>query len=166
MNSIPQKTDTVPRYATLFYDIRADLDISWIEYIYLDMVWHLSHNGWCYKSLDSVGEDLGIDRSNVYRMRNRLIKKGLMVKNAKGHVKTSVTYAKRIQVQKPTYAKRNNPYAKRDYSVVKTHTKNNNRITKENTNHLVKEGSRGTYSPAKEAIRLALAKKDWKTLHA
>lgn len=107
------------------------LDITWIEYVYLDMVYHLSKDGWCYKSLDNCGLDLGIDRSNVYRMRQRLIKKGLIKKNLKGHVKTTVLYANCIRVDDKAVAKRTEPYAKRNYSVVKTHTKNNNRITKE-----------------------------------
>lgn len=119
----------LPRYATLMYDVRKALDITWTEYVYLDMVYHLSHDGWCYKSLDNVGEDLGLDRSNVYRMRNRLIERGLLKKNARGHVKTTDAYAKRIRTDEGAYAKRDKPYAKRDSAVVKTHTKNNNRTT-------------------------------------
>ena len=121
-----------PLYATLFYEVRKELDITWTEYVYLDMVYHLSHDDWCRKSLDKCGDDLGLDRSNVYRMRNRLIEKGLLKKSVRSHVKTTDKYAKRIRTVKPAYAKRTNPYAKRDKSVVKTHTKNNNRITKNN----------------------------------
>lgn len=118
-----------PKYATLLYEVRKVLDITWIEYVYLDMVYHLSHDGWCFKSLDNVGLDLGIDRSNVWRMQNRLVAQGLLLKNKDGHTKTSVTYAKRIQTVDNSYAKRNTTYAKRNSAVVKTHTKNNNRIT-------------------------------------
>lgn len=121
-----------PLYATLLYDVRKQLDITWIEYVYLDMVYHLSKDGYCYKSLDNCGADLGLDRSNVFRMRKRLLDKGLIKKNIKGHVKTTVIYAKRIRSDDKSYAKRTNPYAKRDSAVVKTHTKNNNRITLDN----------------------------------
>lgn len=132
-----QQNET-PLYATLLYHVRKELGITWIEYVYLDMVYHLSKEGWCYKSLDNIGEDLGLDRSNVYRMRNRLIKKGLLKKNLRGHVSTSVTYAKCIRTDDNSYAKRTNPYAKRDKSVVKTHTKNNNRVTLDNGNDFEK----------------------------
>lgn len=126
-----EKQTEMPLYATLFYEIRRQLDISWTEYVYLDMVYHLSHDGWCYKSLDNVGHDLGLDRSNVYRMRNRLKEKGLVQVKRNGNVKTSVIYAKCIRTADKSVAKRTEPYAKRDKSVVKTHTKNNNRITEE-----------------------------------
>lgn len=147
------KTQTTPLYATLLYEVRAKLDISWMEYVYLDMVYHLSKDGWCYKSLDNVGVDLGIDRSNVYRMRNRLIAKGLIKKNRKGHVKTTVMYANCIQTDEATYAKRTEAYAKRDYSVVKTHTKNNNRKTLEKEINKEKENYRGRESESKERLR-------------
>jgi hypothetical protein len=125
-----------PLYATLLYEVRKQLDITWIEYVYLDMVYHLSKDGWCYKSLDNCSEDLGIDRSNVYKMRKRLIAKGLLKKNIKGHVKTTVAYAKHIRINNSSYANRQKPYAKRDYSIGETPTKNNNRITIEKGNGL------------------------------
>lgn len=145
------KQNETPKYATLFYDVRKELDINWTEYVYLDMVYHLSHDGWCFKSLDNTGIDLGLDRSNVYRMRNRLIKKGLIKKNIRGHVKTTVVYAKRIRTLNVAYANRTEPYAKRNNSVVKTHTKNNNRNTLEN---------RGKYSKNKERIRQAIKERN------
>lgn len=126
------KKNETPLYATLFYEVRKELDISWTEYIYLDMIYHLSHDNWCYKSLDNCGKDLGLDRSNVFRMRKRLIEKGLIKKSIRGHVKTTDIYAKRIRNENKTYAKRTQPYAKRDYSVVKTQPKNNNRNTENN----------------------------------
>jgi len=86
-----QQTET-PLYATLLYGIRKQLDITWNEYVYLDMVYHLSKDGWCYKSLDNVASDLGMVKSGVQKMRNRLIEKGLLKKNIKGHVKTTVMY--------------------------------------------------------------------------
>lgn len=144
-----------PLYATLLYEVRKKLDITWIEYVYLDMVYHLSKEGWCYKSLDNCGKDLGLDRSNVFRMRKRLIEKGLLKKNIKGYVKTTVVYAKCIRSDDKVYAKRTNSYAKRDYSVVKTHTKNNNRVTKDN---------RGLKSKNKEKIKEALKTGNWSLL--
>jgi len=125
-----QQTET-PLYATLFYDIRRQLGLSWNEYIYLDMVYHLSKDGWCYKSLDNVADDLGMVKSGVQKMRNRLIEKGLLKKNIKGHVKTTVTYHSvlRLPNQRTTQeTKRTTQY----YSTVPlSTTKNNNKNNKE-----------------------------------
>jgi DNA-binding MarR family transcriptional regulator len=140
-----------PKFATLLYDVRAELEITWIEYIYLDMVFYLSHDGWCYKSLDNIGKDLGIDKSNVYRMRNRLIERGLLKKNIKGYVKTTEAYAKRIRTSKSPYAKRNEAYAKRNEIVGKTHTKNNNRNT-ENNGMTAREVMNRFYTPKKSVL--------------
>lgn len=123
---------STPLYATLFYDVRAELDISWAEYVYLDMVYHLSHDGWCFKSLENTGKDLGLDRSSVFRMRNRLKDKGLIQVNRKGNTRTTVMYAKRIRRDSEPVAKRTKVYAKRDSAVGETQPKNNNRITKNN----------------------------------
>lgn len=153
---------STPKYATLLYEVRKQLDISWMEYVYLDMVYHLSHDGWCYKSLDNVAEDLGIDRSNVYRMRNRLIEKKLLIHSGGSKVKTSVIYAKCIQTVNPRMRNATQPYAKRDKSVVKTHTKNNNRNTIELEIKNKGNGTtdnRGIASPAKERLRAMLKQK-------
>lgn len=124
------------KYARLYYAVRRDLGISWTEYAYLDMIHQLSRDRWCNKSLKHVGDDLGLDRANVFRMRNRLIAKDLVVKDALGRVRTSVTYAKRLQkytqqYQNGTQRSQNATplYAKRDYPVVKTQPKNNKRYT-------------------------------------
>jgi predicted transcriptional regulator len=147
-----KKQTETPLYATLLYEVRKKLDITWIEYVYLDMVYHLSKDGWCYKSLDNCGADLGLDRSNVYRMRKRLIAKGLIKKSVNGYVKTTVMYANCIRSDDKTVAKRTEPYAKRDSAVVKTHTKINLENYKEKGSSSTL-GEKGTYSPAKERIR-------------
>lgn len=152
-----QQEQITPLYATVFYSVRRELDISWNEYIYLDMVYHLSHDGWCYKSLQSCADDLGIDRASVYRMRIRLIHKNLLIKNKEGHVKTSVMYAKRIQAINPAYAKRDKPYAKRDSAVGVTQPKNNNRITKNNNNIIFEKNSNGTPTLAAREAQLTLS---------
>ncbi len=71
---------------------------------------------------------------------------GLLQKNIRGHVKTTVMYAKCIRTDNKAVAKRTEPYAKRDNSVVKTHTKNNTRTTLET----VDKNSKG-YRIAQEA---------------
>lgn len=152
-----KEQNETPLYATLLYEVRKELNITWVEYVYLDMIYHLSKEGWCYKSLDSCGNDLGLDRSNVYRMRQRLIKKGLIKKNIRGYVKTTVAYAKCIRTNPAVVAKRTNSYAKRNPSVVKTHTKNNNRITLEEKEIKNKEKENGKGYKLAKAMRDNLA---------
>jgi hypothetical protein len=119
-----------PLYATLLYEVRRKLDISIQEYFYLDMVYHLSHDGWCYKSLESIARDMGTTKRGVMKMRDRLIERKLLEKNIKGHVKTTVMYNSVLRSD-------NKSVNKVPLSVNKVHpsgelssTKNNNRITK------------------------------------
>ncbi|CAB4132738.1 hypothetical protein UFOVP253_63 [uncultured Caudovirales phage] len=127
-SSTPIQT-TIPKYATLLYEVRAQLDISWSEYVYLDMVYHLSHDGWCFKSLENIGKDLGMHKSSVVYMRDRLIHRKLLVKNKQGYVKTSVMYQKLVLTDEKPYQKLNAPYQKHVFAVPKSGTKNNIRAT-------------------------------------
>lgn len=87
-----QQTDT-PLYATVFYEARKKLDISWNEYIYLDMVQKLHiHQKWCTKSLESCARDLGITKRGVSKMKERLIDKGLLERSMRGHLKVTPKY--------------------------------------------------------------------------
>lgn len=130
--------DKIPIYATLLYEVRKKLDITWTEYVYLDMIYHLSHDGWCYKSLANIGKDIGLEKTNVYRMRNRLIEKGLIEKNAAGHTKTTKKYTHYILLwktqEKESAGRSQNAYDRSQNAydaVVKTHTKNNNKKERE-----------------------------------
>lgn len=78
-----------PKFCTLLYSVREELDVSVSEYVYLDMVYYLSRNGWCYKSLESIGQDLSMRKSAIFYMRNRLIKRGLLEINAQKQVRTT-----------------------------------------------------------------------------
>lgn len=138
-----------PRYATLLYDVLQKLDISIAEYFYLDMVYHLSHDGWCFKSLSSIAHDMKMERTGIVKLRDRLIEKELIKKNIKGHVKTTVMYDKVIRSDKPAYDKVTKPYDKVNSTVRLSHTKNNNRITIEkNSSNLDGEGYKKAQSVA------------------
>lgn len=82
----------IPKYATLLYDVRKQLGITWAEYVYLDMVHKLSYERWCIKSLDNCGKDLGITKRGVSKMKERLINRDLLKKNIKGHLKVTDKY--------------------------------------------------------------------------
>lgn len=127
----------IPIYATLHYDIRQALDISWNEYVFLDMVYKLSYDGWCYKSLETTASDLGLARRSIVNMRNRLLQKELLRKNGRGYLKVTTKYTE-VAVQKVHRykPKDHESVQKIPISVQKVHStgaksapKNNNRIT-------------------------------------
>lgn len=82
----------VPRYATVLYEVRKKLDVSFSEYIYLDMVHKLSYQRWCTKSLQNCADDLGISRRAIINMKNRLLERGLLEKNLRGHLRVTDKY--------------------------------------------------------------------------
>jgi hypothetical protein len=84
------KTQTEnPKFCTVLYSVLKELKVSVQEYVYLDMVYYLSRNGWCYKSLQNCADDLGIHKSTLYYLRGRLVKRGLLEINAKKQVRTT-----------------------------------------------------------------------------
>ena len=122
-----------PRYTTVIYEVREALGVSLSEYVYLDMVHQLSHNRWCVKTLENIGKDLGISRMGVDKLKRRMIKANYIEKNEYGHVRTTETYNKVILKAKEPYNKVAKPYNKVIPAVKQSYTKNNNRITKNNT---------------------------------
>ena len=126
-----------PLYATVFYHVREQLDLTWNEYIYLDMVYHLSKDGWCYKSLDNVAKDMGMVKSGVVKMRDRLIHKNLLKKSIKGYVKTTDMYHSVVRTDSNTYHSVTNRTTQYNAAVPLSSTKNNN----ENNNRIKEKGS-------------------------
>ena len=149
-----------PLYATLLYEVRKQLDISWLEYVYLDMVYHLSKDGWCYKSIDNSALDMGISRVGLIKMRKRLIDKKLLVKNIKGYVKTSVIVNK-VYRNDPEAVNLVTKPVNKVYSTGKQSLpKNNNRITIYNKD-FKNVDYRGSESDNKEKLRLAIKSGDF-----
>ena len=143
-----------PRFATLQYSVLEILDISISEYFYLDMVYHLSRDSWCYKSLDSVAADMRITKNGVFKMRERLIHRKLLLKDEKGRVRTSVTYNSVYLEGSERYTKYNARDTKYNAGVQLSITKNNNR-TKEENSSLFNFNSNGTPSLAAVEARIA-----------
>lgn len=107
------------KFAHLQYEVLHQLEISINEYWFLDMVYQLSRNGSCYKSLESTAKDMRITKNGVVKLRDRLIKRGLVLKDRKGRLNTSVTYN---SVQNRT--------TKYNAAIQLSGTKNNNQINK------------------------------------
>ena len=125
-----QQNET-PKYATLMYDVLHALDITINEYFYLDMVYHLSRDGWCYKSLVNIAEDMRLHKNGVIKIRDRLIEKGLIKKNIKGYVKTTVMYHSVVRQPSKPYHSVTNRTTQYDARVPLSSTKNNNENNKE-----------------------------------
>lgn len=69
----------IPRYATLFYDVRQSLGVNWTEYVVLDMIYHLqTKKGYCYKSAANIGKDIGEDKRTVQYILQKMIKSGYL----------------------------------------------------------------------------------------
>lgn len=123
--------DITPKYATLMYDNLHKLEVTITEYFYLDMVYHLSRDGWCYKSLDSIAADMRMHRNGVQKMKDRLVERGLLKKNIKGHVKTTVTYHSVLQQPSKSSHSVTNHHTQYDRTVPLSVTKNNNENNKD-----------------------------------
>jgi len=160
-----ENTQHSPKFCTILYSVRLELDISVAEYVYLDMVYYLSRSGWCYKSLDAIARDLGLGKSAVYYMRNRLVKRGLLEIDKQKHVRTTDIYhnalahhpynVQKLNAQPADRSKSAFGRSKSEQNRSKTTTKNNNRNTIEAGNEI----KRGEPSPAKERLRAMLKQK-------
>jgi hypothetical protein len=144
------KTQTINKYAHLEYEVLHKLDVSIPEYWLLDMVYQLSRDGWCWKSLNSIAIDMKMSKRGVAIMRDRMIDRGYLKKNIKGHLKTGVAYNSLLHLDKKVYNSVHKSYNSVPPSVELSATKNNNRLTIDN---------RGQYSANKEKLREMLASK-------
>lgn len=143
-----------PKYATLLYHVLHELDISVSEYFYLDMVYQLSRNGWCYKSIENIAKDMNMSKNGVVKLRDRLIDKKIIKKSIKGYVKTTEIYHKVVHEDSEPYHKVTQSYHKVVPTVLQSGTKNNNRITKE-----YRTGKKGKGYEKAKAMRKTLALK-------
>lgn len=96
-----------PKHAVVFYGVRKELGVTWDEYILCDMVYHLSHRtGYCYKSAENIGEDMGLDKRQVQYIMQKAISKGLMERVTAHTIRVTDKYVyaavihKKEQVQK------------------------------------------------------------------
>ena len=144
------QTDT-PLYATLLYGVRKQLGITVAEYYYIDMVYHLSRNdkGWCYKSLESIADDMGMSKNGVVKMRNRLIERGFIKKNIKGYTKTTEMYHSVVRGGNKPYHSVTNRTTKYTSAIPLSSTKNNIENNKEKGSE--EKDNRGSIPPERFA---------------
>jgi DNA-binding MarR family transcriptional regulator len=128
-----------PRFAHLQYAVLKQFKMSPAEYWYLDMIYYLSRDGWCYKSLENIASDMNMTKNGVVKLRDRLIDKGLVIKNRKGQVKSSVMYNKVYLTDSQAYNLVTNRTTKYNGAVQLSGTKNNNENNKEKVFNFKKE---------------------------
>jgi MarR family len=74
-------------YTLVLHSAREKLGITLNEYAVADLIYHLANNpkndfhGWCYASKEALGDFVGIDRATVFRIIDRLIEKGIIIRN-------------------------------------------------------------------------------------
>jgi DNA-binding transcriptional MocR family regulator len=76
-----------PTFTTIYHDARIELGLNPLEYIILDTVFILSQNskGYCFKSLRSMANDLGMSVSGTHTAYQRLIDRELLIKLKHGY---------------------------------------------------------------------------------
>jgi len=68
-------------WTTIDHDIRRKFDLSLNEYAIADRISCLSfQKGWCDASKDVLGDFIGIKKRSVFKILNKLIEKGLVVR--------------------------------------------------------------------------------------
>lgn len=81
------------KYVTLFYDVIQRLEISWPEYVLLEMVYHLSHRtGYCYKTASSMAADMRLTKQGINKMIRRLCEKQLLERLTDNAVRVTDKY--------------------------------------------------------------------------
>lgn len=74
-----------PRYSTLHYGVREQLELNWAEYVLLDLVYHLSAKfGYCNMGRGILAANLGVTRMGLHKMISRLIERELLVASLNG----------------------------------------------------------------------------------
>ena len=77
-----------PRFTVVLHDIRQQYKISSNEYVIMDSVYILSRNtGRCEASREYLAKFLGITKVGVIKLIDRLVEKGLLIKDTDGLLK-------------------------------------------------------------------------------
>lgn len=132
--------DEQVRFSNLAHDVRLQLDISWTEYVLLDMVYHLSAKyGFCFMSKTVMAQRVGVTYTGLKKMIARLENRELLVPDARGLVcgqayldiaylkKAVKTSESELSSKNYTKFKKVNSVQKSELSTVEIYNKNNNR---------------------------------------
>lgn len=74
-------------YTTIIHEFRRQNELSCLEYVLLDMIYHLQVSprsavkDWCYMKREVMAEEIGITKQGLLNMINRLVEAGFLIKN-------------------------------------------------------------------------------------
>jgi hypothetical protein len=74
-------------YTTIQHEFRKANQLSCLEYVLLDIIYHLSVDpdakikGWCYARKEVLADEIGITRQGLHKMLERLINLGFVLKD-------------------------------------------------------------------------------------
>jgi hypothetical protein len=75
---------------TIVHEARKKLNLSWTEYGTADLIWKLSPGDrWCDMSRENMGKEIGISHAGMCKLVDRLVEKGVVIKNGKGGLRTT-----------------------------------------------------------------------------
>ena len=92
-----------PRFTVIYHPIRTELGLNNNEYIIIDSINQLSHNPehpWCSQSKDEISEFTGISRRTVFRAIEAGIEVGLLEKNERGDLRSTMAWIEKVQLYK------------------------------------------------------------------
>ena len=69
------------KYCTVVFSVKKHLGISINEYMFLDMIYHLSKSkGYCYASKEYLANQLDLTRQAIHKIINRMIELGYLAR--------------------------------------------------------------------------------------
>lgn len=74
-------------YTTIIHEFRRQNELSCLEYVLLDMIYHLQVSprsavkDWCYMKRETMAEEIGITKQGLLNMINRLVEAEFLIKN-------------------------------------------------------------------------------------
>lgn len=160
-----KQNEVRPKYSTVDYSVLKKLNISPTECVYLDMVYYLSRDGWCYKSLGSIAEDMNMVKSSISVIRDRLLDKKLITINPKRQVKTTALF-NNTKLDTRGSVQKSNGYAKQAFEYKTNRSKIEQMRSKIGTKNTIEKtkNNKGKFSEKKELIRKAVKTGDFSTL--
>lgn len=87
-------------YSLIVHEARDELGLTNNEYLLADAIHRLSRDGdaWCHASKRFLGEIVGVSRSSVHRMLQRLMEKGLVeAHESTSHLRTTGAWFRTVE---------------------------------------------------------------------
>jgi hypothetical protein len=100
--SLKKAAEAKPRYTVIYHPIREELGLSLTEYCIIDSIHKLStlrsEYPWCSKSKRNLAKFLGFTERTIFRALALATKKGLIEKNDRGDVRTTLRWREKVEI--------------------------------------------------------------------